>query len=82
MRRAIGITLTAFTVIMTTAAIVIWSVIILLHVAPAWSTRQILRIAAPECIGAAKNVPYHDGMTLCPGQSAEYHIQLMPTGRP
>ena len=31
-----------------------------------------------DCRNAPKEVPYHDGMSLCPGQSAIFYIMPRP----
>jgi hypothetical protein len=37
----------------------------------------------PECRNAPKVVPYHDGMTLCPGQTATGVFEFeVPAGAP
>ena len=40
-----------------------------------WRMMQIKRDLA-DCADAPKRVPYHDGMTLCPGQSAIMTIEI------
>lgn len=55
----------------------IWVLVLIQIVAinVVWSLSRQIRIAhlravsAAECADAPKVVPYHDGMTLCPGQS-------------
>jgi hypothetical protein len=65
--------------ILVAAAIVgipAWSLNVARLTAPDWTRQQIMRVTEPECVGAPKNVEYHDGMTLCPGQSVEIQIPL------
>jgi hypothetical protein len=59
----------------------------LVNASLAWCEWQNARIdwavagAIAECAGAPKVVPFHNGMTLCPGQTAIITIEIPPSGR-
>lgn len=44
-----------------------------------YSARLFVYVVYPECRNAPKYVPYTPGMTLCPGQTATFRLDIPET---
>lgn len=61
--------------------LIMWPLAALPWVVPETARLVVTWIATPECWNARAEVEYHDGMTICPGQSAVLRFQV-PVARP